>query len=109
MEKTEILEKIKDAEKKVEEDILSLEEERKKTILNAKLEARKTLEDAQKEAEKVREEIIEKARSLIEAEKGTTREKWSEEITKVETKGKANVESAVDFLFNEFLRMVEHA
>jgi len=108
MEKTEILEKIKEAEKRVEEAVLNAEEEAKKIIVDAKLEARNIVEEAEKEAEKVKEEILEKAKGLIEEEKAKIREKWNKEISNTESSGKKGLESAADFLYQEFVRMVEH-
>ncbi len=54
MEKTEILEKIKEAELKVEKDVNSAEEEKKNKIIEAKLKAREIIDDAQQEAEKIK-------------------------------------------------------
>jgi V/A-type H+-transporting ATPase subunit G/H len=99
----ETLEKIKDAEKKVEENILSTEEESKKLILNAKLEARKIIEEAQKEAEKIKNEMLEKAKVEIESEKKSIKEKWLQELSEIESKAKNNVPKAVESLLNAFL------
>jgi ATP synthase H subunit len=106
MEKTEILEKIKEAEKRVDEAVLSAEEESKKIIVDAKLEARKIIEEAEKEGEKVKAEIIEKAKGLIEQEKAKIREEWNKEISNTEASGKKGLDRAADFLYNEFVRMI---
>jgi len=109
MEKTEILEKIREAEIKVEEDIKNAEEQKKNTILKAKMDARRIVEDAENEASKVREKILNSIKDQIKIEKDKIRQERLEEIAKIERKGKENIEKAVDYLFNEFLRMVEHA
>ncbi|RLI76850.1 ATP synthase archaeal subunit H [Archaeoglobales archaeon] len=109
MEKTEILEKIREAEIKVEEDIKNAEEQKKNTILKAKMDARRIVEDAENEASKVREKILNSIKDQIKIEKDKIRQERLEEIAEIEKKGKENIEKAVDYLFNEFLRMVEHA
>ncbi|MFP3910189.1 MAG: ATP synthase archaeal subunit H [Archaeoglobaceae archaeon] len=109
MEKTEILEKIKEAEKGAEETISNAEEEKKKTIANAKLEARKIREDAEKEADKVKNEIIDSARGNIEQEKSKLKEEWSKRISDLESKGKQNIDEAVEYMYKEFIGMVENA
>ncbi len=109
MEKTEILEKIREAEIKVEEDIKNAEEQKKNTILKAKMDARRIVEDAENEASKVREKILNSIKDQIKIEKDKIKQERLEKIAKIEKKGKENIEKAVDYLFNEFLRMVEHA
>jgi len=93
MEKTEILEKIKEAELKVEKDVNSAEEEKKNKIIEAKLKAR---------------EIIEKAKADIEKEKEEIKKVRQKEIDAFEEKGKGNLMKAVDMLYKEFVGMVEH-
>ncbi len=109
MEKTEILEKIKEAEKGAEESVSNAEEEKKKTIANAKLEARKIRDDAEKEADKIKNETVDNAKGNIEQEKGKLKDEWNKKISDIESKGKQNVDQAVDFLYKEFMEMVENA
>ncbi|MDK2796195.1 MAG: V/A-type H+/Na+-transporting ATPase subunit [Archaeoglobaceae archaeon] len=109
MEKTEILMRIKDAEAKVEEAIKKAEEHRKKSILEAKIQAKKILDDATAEANRLREVIITKVREAVEKEKGEIKAKKLKEIEEFEKIGRKNVDRAVDILYKEFLRMVEHA
>jgi len=108
MEKTEILEKIKKAENGVEEAVLRAEEESKKIIVDAKLEARNIVEEAEKEAEKVKAEIIEKSKGIIESEKAKIKDKWNKDISDTESRGRNGLSNAADFLYKEFVRMVEH-
>lgn len=109
MEKTEILMRIKDAEAKVEEALKKAEEHRKKSILEAKIQAKKILDDATAEANRLREVIITKVREAVEKEKGEIKAKKLKEIEEFEKIGRKNVDRAVDILYKEFLRMVEHA
>ncbi|AEA46330.1 ATP synthase H subunit [Archaeoglobus veneficus SNP6] len=109
MEKTEILERIKEAELKVEQDIAAAQEEAKQIIANAKEEARKIIEEAEQEAEKIRAEVLEKAKALIEEEKNKIKDQWTQEISSIEKRGKDNAWNAAEFLYNEFIGMVEHA
>lgn len=109
VEKTEILRQIKDAEARVEEMIKNAEEQKKKVIANAKLEAKKILSDAEAEAAKIKKEIIEKIRAQVDKEKEEIKAKKMQEIAEFETKGRRNVEKAVELLYKEFVGMMEHA
>jgi V/A-type H+-transporting ATPase subunit G/H len=109
MEKTEILMKIKDAEAKVDEALKKAEEQRKKLILDAKIEAKKIIDDATVEANRLRGEILRKIRESVEKEKEEIKSKKLKEIESFEKIGRSNIDRAVNVLYNEFLRMVEHA
>ncbi len=109
MDKAEILKKIKEAEIRVEEDTKNAEEWKKNAILQAKMEARKIIEDAENEAAKIKAQILEEAKAKIEAEKEEIRKKKMKDVESVEERGKENLWKAVDFLYNEFIGMVEHA
>jgi V/A-type H+-transporting ATPase subunit G/H len=109
MDKAEILKKIKEAEIKVEEDTKAAEEWSKNAILEAKMEARKIIEEAENEAEKIKAEILENAKAQIEVEKEEIRKKKMKEVEEIAEKGKESLWKAVDFLYNEFVGMVEHA
>ncbi len=109
MDRTEILEKIKEAEIKVEESIRAAEEEKKNKILEAKMKAREIIESAEAEAAKVKEEILNNMKNQIESEKEEIRKKEAKKIEEFSKKGKDNVWKAVDTLYNEFVGMVEHA
>lgn len=109
MEKTEIFEKIKRAELETEDKIKKAEEFKKNKIFEAKIQARKIIEDAENEAIRIRNEMLEKAKKDIETQKQDIRRVKSKEIEEVEVKGKSNIWKAVDYLYNEFVRAVEHA
>ncbi|WP_290724727.1 ATP synthase archaeal subunit H [Archaeoglobus sp.] len=109
MDRTEILEKIKQAEIKVEEAIRAAEEERKNKILEAKMKAREIIESAEAEAAKVKEDILNSARQQIEAEKEEIRKSETKKIEDYAKKGKDNIMKAVEMLYNEFVGMMGHA
>ncbi len=109
MDRTEILEKIKEAEIKVEESIRAAEEQKKNAILEAKMKAREIIESAEAEATKIKEEVINNMKAQIEAEKEEIRRKEAKEIEEYAKKGKDNIWKAVDFLYNEFIGMMGHA
>uniref|UniRef100_A0A7C4S5V3 ATP synthase archaeal subunit H n=1 Tax=Geoglobus ahangari TaxID=113653 RepID=A0A7C4S5V3_9EURY len=109
MEKAEILEKIKEAEQRMEEMIREAEEEKKKKILTAKEEARKLIEKAEEEAKKIKEEIISKSRADIDLEKTKIKERRTAEINSIVKKGESKINEVAEFLYNEFVRAIEHA
>lgn len=109
MEKTEILMRIKDAETKVEEAMKKAEEQRKRAIFEAKIQAKKIIDDANAEANKLREEIIKRIKENLEKEKYEMKSKKLKDIENFERRGKENIDKAVEFLYNEFMRLVKHA
>ena len=84
-------------------------EDAKNTINEAKVKARQIIEDAEKEAEKIKTEILEKAKAEIEKEKQQIKSDLSKQISEIESKGKANLQNAVEFLYKEFIGMIEYA
>ncbi len=109
MERTEILEKIKEAEQQLDEAIRAAEEEKKKKIFAAKEEARTIIENAKAEAEKIKEEILEKAKRDIDLEKTKIKERRIAEINSIAKKGESRINEVVDFLYTEFVRLIENA
>ena len=109
MEKAEILEKIKEAEQRMEENIREAEEERKKKIFVAKEEARNLIEKAKEEAEKIKEEIISKSRADIDLEKTKIKESRTAEINSIVKRGESKIDEVVEFLYTEFVRAIENA
>ncbi len=109
MERAEILEKIKEAEQKLDEEIREAEEEKKKKIFTAKEEARSIIENAKAEAEKIKEEILEKAKRDIDLEKTKIKERRIAEINNIAKKGESRIDEVVEYLYTEFVRLIENA
>jgi len=104
MSKLEVLEQIKDAEKRVDVDIQGARKKKEESIAEAKRRSLRLLEEAQATADHAQEETLTAARHDIEHEKQAIISEGKAHAEKITKLARTKVQRATEHLLDEFKR-----